>query len=109
MTRALAILGLLLVIVEQYLVPTIANSLMPVRQLNWAYIAERVLKLSLPTLYGWVFLFYVLFHLWLNVLAEITLFGDREFYKVGAFPLALPAWLPDALDKLCHEACHLHF
>ena len=43
---------------------------------------ERVLKLSLPTLYGWVFLFYCLFHLWLNILAELTLFGDREFYKV---------------------------
>lgn len=79
--RALAILGLLLVIVEQYLVPTIANSLVPVRQLNWAFIAERILKLSLPTLYGWVFLFYVLFHLWLNVVAELTMFGDREFYK----------------------------
>ncbi|KAK9805410.1 hypothetical protein WJX73_002289 [Symbiochloris irregularis] len=81
LARGVAICGLLLVIVEQYLVPTIANSLVPLRQLNWPHIAERVLKLSLPTLYGWVFLFYVLFHLWLNVLAEVTLFGDREFYK----------------------------
>ena len=44
--------------------------------------AERVLKLSLPTLYGWIIMFYCLFHLWLNILAELTHFGDREFYKV---------------------------
>ena len=53
-----------------------------VRQADWVAMTERVLKLSLPTLYGWVFLFYCLFHLWLNILAELTLFGDREFYKV---------------------------
>ena len=51
--------------------------------------AERVLKLSLPTLYGWIIMFYCLFHLWLNILAELTGFGDREFYKVhGPCPVA---------------------
>ena len=44
---------------------------------------ERMLKLSLPTLYWWLAMFYTLFDLWLNVLAEILRFGDREFYKVG--------------------------
>ena len=44
---------------------------------------ERVLKLSLPTLYFWLAMFYALFDLWLNVVAELTRFGDREFYKVG--------------------------
>ena len=57
-----------------------------VRQADWVAMTERVLKLSLPTLYGWVFLFYCLFHLWLNILAELTLFGDREFYKVCPAP-----------------------
>ena len=28
-------------------------------------------------------MFYTLFDLWLNVLAETLRFGDREFYKVG--------------------------
>ena len=46
--------------------------------------SERVLKLSLPTLYFWLAMFYVLFHLWLNILAELTTFADREFYKVRA-------------------------
>ena len=122
-----ALMGLLLIITEQYLQPTISNSISPLRELNWARMigalsrlprcgvsvrgvkqrlgrqplmrrenrpsaprhvplcavpAERVLKLSLPTLYGWIIMFYCLFHLWLNILAELTHFGDREFYKV---------------------------
>lgn len=53
---------------------------------------ERVLKLSLPTLYFWLAMFYVLFHLWLNVLAEMTTFADREFYKArrAALRCAVP-------------------
>ena len=43
---------------------------------------ERLLKLAVPTLYGWLIIFYALFHVWLNILAEVTHFGDREFYKV---------------------------
>jgi len=41
---------------------------------------ERLLKLSLPNLYLWLLIFYALFHCWLNVLGEITRFGDRRFY-----------------------------
>lgn len=44
---------------------------------------ERVLKLSVPTLYWWLVMFYTLFDLWLNLVAEVLRFGDREFYKVG--------------------------
>ena len=55
-------------------------------QANWLLVLERVLKLSMPTLYGWVLIFYLLFHVWLNLLAELTLFGDREFYKVLPLP-----------------------
>ena len=62
--------------------PTIANSILPLTELKWARIFERVLKLSVPTLYGWIIIFYSLFHVWLNIVAELTRFGDREFYKV---------------------------
>jgi len=48
---------------------------------DWLVMIERILKLSIPTLYFWLAMFYSLFELWLNVLAEITRFGDREFYK----------------------------
>lgn len=49
---------------------------------DWPRMAERLLKLSLPNLYLWLLMFYTLFDLWLNIVAELTGFGDREFYKV---------------------------
>ncbi|RVX05457.1 Diacylglycerol O-acyltransferase 1 [Vitis vinifera] len=45
------------------------------------YALERILKLSVPNLYVWLCMFYCFFHLWLNILAELLRFGDREFYK----------------------------
>nr|ATZ76562.1 acyl-CoA:1,2-diacylglycerol O-acyltransferase [Lobosphaera incisa]AYE66854.1 DGAT1 [Lobosphaera incisa] len=84
MRRVLELLftiGLMLFVVEQYTAPTISNSLAPIQQLDWPRLVERVLKLALPTLYGWLGIFYSLFHLWLNILGELTAFGDREFYK----------------------------
>ena len=74
--------GLQLIIVEQYVQPTIANGLTPWKQLLWPKLIERVLKLSLPTVYGWLIMFYSIFHLLLNIIAELTGFQDREFYKV---------------------------
>mmetsp|Transcript_33702 Transcript_33702/g.95355 ORF Transcript_33702/g.95355 Transcript_33702/m.95355 type:complete len:739 (+) Transcript_33702:91-2307(+) len=68
-------------IVEQYILPSCMNSLHPLHTMDIGHILERVLKLSLPSLYVWLIGFYSLFHLWLNILAELTYFGDREFYK----------------------------
>ncbi|KAJ7538109.1 hypothetical protein O6H91_11G034500 [Diphasiastrum complanatum] len=72
--------GLMGFIVEQYINPTIKNSQHPLKG-NYLYAIERVLKLSVPTLYVWLCLFYSFFHLWFNIVAELTRFGDREFYK----------------------------
>lgn len=91
--RLVALLGVLLIITEQYMEPTIANSIVPLAELNWARIFERVLKLSIPTLYGWILIFYSLFHVWLNIVAELTYFGDREFYKVRCSAADPPAEL----------------
>jgi diacylglycerol O-acyltransferase-1 len=74
-------LGLLLFMANQYLAPAITNSISPLNESDWIRVVERVLKLALPTLYCWLAMFYCLFHLWLNILAELTRFGDREFYK----------------------------
>lgn len=74
-------LGMMLFILEQYMEPTIDNSIRPLREMDWMRMLERVLKLSLPTLYFWLAMFYALFDLWLNIVAELTRFGDREFYK----------------------------
>ncbi|CAI0387907.1 unnamed protein product [Linum tenue] len=72
--------GLMGFIIEQYINPIIQNSEHPFKG-NLLYGIERVLKLSVPNLYVWLCMFYCFFHLWLNILAELLRFGDREFYK----------------------------
>lgn len=67
-------------IIEQYINPIVKNSQHPLKG-NFLYAIERVLKLSVPNLYVWLCMFYCFFHLWLNILAELLCFGDREFYK----------------------------
>ena len=42
---------------------------------------EALLKIAIPNTYVWLLGFYWFFHLWLNLLAELTRFGDRLFYK----------------------------
>ncbi|CDJ39703.1 diacylglycerol acyltransferase, putative [Eimeria tenella] len=41
---------------------------------------RQMVRLSIPNLYVWLLMFIGLFHHWCNILAEITRFGDREFY-----------------------------
>nr|QEQ43002.1 acyl CoA:diacylglycerol acyltransferase [Coix lacryma-jobi] len=67
-------------IIEQYINPIVVNSQHPLKG-GLLNAVETVLKLSLPNVYLWLCMFYCLFHLWLNILAEILRFGDREFYK----------------------------
>mmetsp|Transcript_23842 Transcript_23842/g.27594 ORF Transcript_23842/g.27594 Transcript_23842/m.27594 type:complete len:757 (-) Transcript_23842:212-2482(-) len=42
---------------------------------------DYLLKLALASTYIWLLVFYSYFHVFFNLLAEITLFGDRVFYK----------------------------
>ncbi|KAI9190257.1 hypothetical protein H9P43_001690 [Blastocladiella emersonii ATCC 22665] len=42
---------------------------------------ERLLKLSLAVVPFWLIMFVALFHSWVNLVAEVTRFADREFYK----------------------------
>jgi len=75
--------ALFIFVIEQYIVPTVVQ-LRDVDALtgyNTGKIVEVLLKLSIPSLGVWLLMFFLLFHLWLNILAEITCFGDRLFYK----------------------------
>ncbi|KAK7388215.1 hypothetical protein VNO78_23025 [Psophocarpus tetragonolobus] len=72
--------GVMGFIIEQYINPIVQNSQHPLKG-NLLYAIERILKLSVPNLYVWLCMFYCFFHLWLNILAELLRFGDREFYK----------------------------
>ncbi|KAG0610945.1 hypothetical protein M758_7G102600 [Ceratodon purpureus] len=78
--KLVVFVGLMGFIIEQYINPTVRNSQHPLKG-NYLQAAERILKLSMPVLYVWLCLFYCLFHLWLNIVAELLRFGDREFYK----------------------------
>jgi len=72
---------LILAIVEQYIVPLVHSSFRPSQDFDVLVFTERLLKLSVPNLYVWLLGFYVFFHIYLNVLAEITMYGDRLFYR----------------------------
>ena len=73
-----------LIVTEQYVSPAIVNSYGAFNELQYLQALERLLKLSVPTLWGWLVVFYTLFHLLLNITAEFTGFGDREFYLVSS-------------------------
>ena len=69
------------VMIEQYAVPTVRNSLKSMDELDWIPLFERVLKLSTTSLYIWLLGFYAFFHSFLNAMAEVLKFGDRGFYR----------------------------
>lgn len=64
----------------QYAAPLLRNSTEKIAVLHVGSILERGLKLSTISLVIWLAGFYALFQSFLNGLAEIMRFGDREFY-----------------------------
>ena len=64
----------------QYAAPVLRNSLEKIATLDFASILERIMKLSTISLIIWLAGFFALFHSFLNALAEIMRFGDRNFY-----------------------------
>ncbi|XP_032775787.1 diacylglycerol O-acyltransferase 1 isoform X2 [Strigops habroptila] len=72
---------LLVGLIQQWMVPTIQNSMKPFRDMDYSRIIERLLKLAVPNHLIWLIFFYWFFHSCLNVVAEVLQFGDREFYR----------------------------
>lgn len=64
----------------QYAAPVLRNSLQDLASLNLFSIIERLMKLSTISLVIWLAGFFALFQSFLNALAEVMKFGDREFY-----------------------------
>jgi len=49
---------------------------------NFIFEAMRyIIQLAGPMAISWLLGFYIAFHLFLNIVAEITRFGDRNFYN----------------------------
>ncbi|PMD18194.1 hypothetical protein NA56DRAFT_680723 [Hyaloscypha hepaticicola] len=64
----------------QYAAPVLRNSLDHLASLDLPSILERLMKLSTISLVIWLAGFFALFQSFLNALAEVMQFGDREFY-----------------------------
>jgi len=83
MKRLLEVAGLSVFIwlaSAQYAAPVLRNSLDKIATLDFASIVERIMKLSTISLIIWLAGFFALFQSFMNALAEITRFGDRNFY-----------------------------
>lgn len=81
--RVAEVVGLSIVIwiaSAQYAAPLLQNSLDKISTLDYVSIAERLMKLSTISLFCWLAGFFALFQSFLNALAEVLRFGDREFY-----------------------------
>ncbi|OBT93818.1 hypothetical protein VE01_08488 [Pseudogymnoascus verrucosus] len=65
----------------QYAAPLLRNSLDKMASLELISILERLMKLSTISLVVWLAGFFALFQSFLNALAEVTRFGDRDFYS----------------------------
>lgn len=72
---------LVIALVQQWIVPTVSNSVTPFRQMQFSHMLERLLKLAIPNHVIWLIWFYLFFHSLLNIQAELTRFADRQFYR----------------------------
>lgn len=71
--QAFAACFVMYVIITEDLIPVYHTSLsMPL----W----RAIFRLSLPSFAMWLLIFYLLFHCILGMIAELTMFADREFY-----------------------------
>jgi diacylglycerol O-acyltransferase-1 len=61
--------------------PSVVEATASIDRLEPWHILERLLYVAMPVTYLWLLMFYLIFHLFLNLLAELLRFGDRVFYK----------------------------
>ncbi|XP_069478010.1 diacylglycerol O-acyltransferase 1 [Ambystoma mexicanum] len=72
---------LLVGLIQQWMVPSVQNSMKPFRDMDYSRMIERLLKLAVPNHMIWLIFFYWFFHSSMNFVAELMQFGDREFYR----------------------------
>ncbi|XP_038078310.1 diacylglycerol O-acyltransferase 1-like [Patiria miniata] len=68
-------------LVQQWIVPTVMNAIKPFSEMDLKRMVERILKLAVPNHFIWLMFFYFYFHSFLNIMAELLRFADREFYR----------------------------
>ena len=69
------------IVATQYVVPSVDNTFQPMENGNALLILEGLMKIAVPNFIIWLLGFYAIFHVYLNILGEITRFSDRQFYR----------------------------
>jgi len=69
------------IVASQYVVPSVDNTFRPMEQGKFLLILEGLMKIAVPNFIIWLLGFYAIFHVYLNILGELTRFGDRQFYR----------------------------
>lgn len=72
---------LMLAVMQQYMVPSVKNSLIPFSNMDITKASERLLKLAIPNHLVWLCFFYIIFHSFMNLMGELLHFADRNFYS----------------------------
>ncbi|KAK9872917.1 hypothetical protein WA026_020269 [Henosepilachna vigintioctopunctata] len=72
---------IILCLIQQYIIPSIINSLIPFSNMDITQTTERLLKLAIPNHLTWLIFFYITFHSYFNLIGELLQFGDRNFYS----------------------------
>ncbi|KOB70719.1 O-acyltransferase [Operophtera brumata] len=73
-------INLIFALLQQWMVPSITNSLETFSSMDFMRITERMLKLAVPNHLIWLCFFYLNFHSFLNLMGELLQFADRKFY-----------------------------
>eukprot|EP00096_Caligus_rogercresseyi_P015299 TRINITY_DN7753_c0_g1_i1.p1 TRINITY_DN7753_c0_g1~~TRINITY_DN7753_c0_g1_i1.p1 ORF type:complete len:529 (+),score=97.97 TRINITY_DN7753_c0_g1_i1:143-1729(+) len=69
-----------LALIQQWIIPSVINSMLPFNEMQLGRAVERVLKLAIPNHLIWLIFFYMIFHSVFNTLGEVLRFADRRFY-----------------------------
>ncbi|KAI8427896.1 hypothetical protein MSG28_002247 [Choristoneura fumiferana] len=72
--------NLVLALFQQWMIPSVTNSIVTFSQMEYIKILERLLKLAVPNHFMWLCFFYLSFHSFLNLMGELLHFADRHFY-----------------------------
>lgn len=72
--------NLVLALFQQWMIPSVTNSVETFSTMDLVRITERLLKLAVPNHLLWLCFFYLSFHSFLNLMGELLQFADRKFY-----------------------------
>uniref|UniRef100_T1GR76 diacylglycerol O-acyltransferase n=1 Tax=Megaselia scalaris TaxID=36166 RepID=T1GR76_MEGSC len=73
-------INVMMALFQQWIIPSVKNSLVPFSNMEVTLVVERLLKLAVPNHLLWLCFFYLTFHSLMNLTGELLHFADRNFY-----------------------------